>query len=220
MFNGKLINSKSWLVAIALFIAQFSHAQTVIGLRYGINLSTVKNTDTLHFRILRPGVAQSLIFDKLFKKKFVLGAELLVNQLGSNSYQQVYDSSNTNYAKKAVSYSLDYLSIPIKIGFRKFNKKKYFIFNLAACPSFLIGYTARIYDKGIGKNVPLKNIHNLNFSSYIESGIGINSYDNFSFSITAMYLHGFDKEIYAHRAYNLSIAILYTINKNISKTQF
>jgi hypothetical protein len=191
-------------------------ADTFFGVRTGVVFSSVAYPSNLIYRNLRPGLSQSIVIENSFKKHFFFGAELLVQQLGNNSYIFIQDSSI--FSKKSVSYNLNYITLPLKFGFKTIGLQ-YFVSSISFWPSLLLSSNYRVYNP-VPVNYNLTNTQKYNVGASVEIGYGKRVNSHYSYQVSGNYFHSSNGEIYSHRCFTISVLFKFLVSRNISKSHF
>jgi hypothetical protein len=103
-------------ITLLLFlqIGIFSHSQIIFGAKSGVNIATTK--DLIAFPKNRVGWYGGLTSQISFNKKWSIQPEIIYSSKGY-SYVDLYDD-------KRSSMRLNYLNVPILVGYKVFNKAK------------------------------------------------------------------------------------------------
>jgi hypothetical protein len=110
----------------------------LIGLKGGVNSTNITSSNFLSQNNSRTGLTAGLTYEFLIKKHFSIGADLIYNQRGfTNDIIFTNNLGNPTGEKYTTKFNYDYVSLPIKTGF-KIGNKIFGFTNIGVIPSLLV----------------------------------------------------------------------------------
>ena len=110
----------------------------LIGVKGGVNSTNITSSNFLSQNDSRTGLTAGLTYEFLIKKHFSIGADLIYNQRGfTNDIVFTDNLGNPTGEKYTTKFNYDYVSLPIKTGF-KIGNKIFGFTNIGVIPSLLV----------------------------------------------------------------------------------
>lgn len=129
---------KKTLFFLFLLSGLYAQAQThIVGLNIGTNSSSISSNAVFGTPSLRLGFHGGLGYEYIFKNKLSLGAEVQYQERGFRQATNFTDQFGALLGISNSDYRINYLSIPVKVGYYVGNR--FFGFgNIGLAPSFLL----------------------------------------------------------------------------------
>ncbi len=177
--NNKMIHMRKLLFILLIGISVSASGQVQsIGIQSGVNLTNLTG-DIFKNSKFRTGIIGGFNYELLFKSNYTIGTDILYAQQGFVDKITIMDDyGNILGTDPDSKYYYDYLSIPIKFGYKKGQKLKSFV-KIGICPSFLLSAESTVpkfdssgdvvgYEKVDVKN----NVSKFDFGGLLELGVG------------------------------------------------
>ncbi len=166
---------KYTLIFIAILITNTVISQNhLLGLQGGFNLTSVSFAD-FPGKVPRGGMVVGASYEFLTKKQFSLGVDILYAERGYKTGLPFMDEFGEVADKNfKTSFNYDYLSIPVKLGF-KFGNNLYGFMNLGGVPSLMIDAKTIMPGFNGGENMEIdvkERVREIDLAAMIELGGG------------------------------------------------
>ncbi|MEI6576506.1 MAG: outer membrane beta-barrel protein [Bacteroidota bacterium] len=209
---------------------QLGAQNNFVGFKSGVTITNISTSGIFSESDNRIGYIGGLCYEFILNEHFSVGSEILYDQRGFTDDMFVTDDMGHETDKKVtIKFNYDYISVPIKTGYR-FGKKFYGFSNVAVIPSILADATTILPTLDAAMNVigsetinVTKNVTKFDCAGLIEIGGGYKltdmtclflsfGFQNSFLSITNTdYLEG-DK-IY-HYGMALNVGLKYALTKD------
>jgi opacity protein-like surface antigen len=168
-----------------------------IGIKTGASFSNVISKRFMSNNEQKIGIVAGITYDYSFSKHFFAGVEANYEQRGFKNYIIFTDiNGNPTGRKEPTHFQYDYLSLPVKLGYRVGNK--FFGFaGIGIIPAYMIKATAMVPAFGenfvvIGQTISKSHIvSKFDFGGLAEIGGGFIFKENFSLNISFRYQRSF-----------------------------
>jgi hypothetical protein len=126
------------LIILTIATLKVAGQNQLIGVKGGVNSTNITSSNFISQSGSRTGLTAGLTYEFLFKKHFLIGADLIYNQRGfTNDLVFTDNLGNPTGEKYTSKFNYDYISLPIKTGFN-IGTKLYGITNIGVIPSLLV----------------------------------------------------------------------------------
>ncbi|NOU17721.1 MAG: PorT family protein [Bacteroidales bacterium] len=189
------------LIILSLISINVSGQLQFIGIHGGLNLTNITSDATFNNRKFRPGIMIGLNYEYKFSAKYSVGADVLYSQQGFRDKMISTEviMGNTIEESYAFKFYYDYVSVPLKFGYKISEKYNGFV-KIGISPSLLLkaGTTLPVFDIDgniIGsKTFDVKeSVSKFDLGGLVELGAGYGLYDNLALFSSIIYRHSFTK---------------------------
>ena len=196
-----------------------------IGVKGGVNWTNVTAKNFVSDINYRTGFAVGLSYDYIFKKNFIVGADILYNQRGFTTDIIFTDEhGNLTGQKATMNYNYDYLTIPLKVGYH-YGKSFYCFVNIGLTPAILMDAQTiipKIKFLPSEKHDVTDRVNKFDIGGIIEIGVGYKFIDRFWLYSSFSYQNSFttitNSDYFAnskirHNGMTISIGLKYALTK-------
>lgn len=128
---------KVFLLILTLLSLNARSQNHLLGIQGGVSATNVFSSDSFGHTNYKPGILTGLSYGYLLNAHFSLETGLLFNQRGYAYDVSLSDENGNSLGQVNVRVGFDYLSLPLKAGFRMGDRFQGFV-NLGVMPSFLL----------------------------------------------------------------------------------
>ncbi len=151
----------------------------LIGVKGGINWTNIKSNNFRSQINYRTTLTPGITYEYCINKNFSVGADFIYNQRGFyDDYNFTDEFGNPNGENYSVKYKYDYISLPLKAGF-KFGTKFYGFTNIGIIPSLLVDAKTTMpnfnWDGSVEGNITYEvksRVSKFDFAGFAEIGGG------------------------------------------------
>jgi hypothetical protein len=200
------------LIILLLITFSLAKGETFLGLRYGVNFSTISPSNNR----LKTGNLIGFQFEKIAKKNVIFGVEFQYSELGyKDSMNVLYNDHGIGIGIRPAEniYHYNYYSFPLKIGY-KTGKKNFFYSNICISPSRFIIDTYSQFDSfyitnypgnGSGLSWRLNQKEYFNLMLNLETGFSIKITKWLHFYTSLSYIYSLNKFPFSNRGLSTSM---------------
>jgi len=220
---------KQILIFIFISISYFAFGQNqFIGLQGGLNLTNFTSKESFQNTEMKTGFIGGITYDLMLTEKYVLEIDILYSQRGVTDQFSIIDDYGQYAGQVETEMNYDYLSFPVKIGYKLGNKLK-IIPRIGIVPAIAIKaeITSPSVDRGgemIGKETidHMDFVSKFDFGGIVELGFETDISENFVFNSNLNYKHSlttfsnsdyFDGQDMRHYGFSVAVGIKYRLNK-------
>jgi hypothetical protein len=221
------------LAVIVLMIISINASAQIrhIGISAGLGLTGIAKTNSQFFNDAetRQGLSAGLTYEYTLKNNISISAGITYNQRGFRIPYDLKDNAgNPIVEDEAIKFNYDYLSLPLKAGYR-FGDKVFGFGNIGIVPAFLVnakqfhpGYKTDAVQVGAETVDVSEYVSKFDFATLIEIGAGYNINEKYSVNTTVTYQRSlstfstydyFEDDHLRHTGLTLSIGVRYRLTK-------
>jgi hypothetical protein len=217
------------LILLFILISYVTWGQKhLIGVQGGLNFTNFTSKEGFANTTTKTGFIGGITYDLMLTEKYVLEIDVLYSQRGVNDQFSIIDDYGQYAGQVETEMNYDYLSFPIKIGYKLGNKLK-IIPKIGIVPAIAIKaeITSPFIDRGgeiIGKETidHMDFISKFDFGGIVELGFEKDLSENFVFNSNLNYKHSlttfsnsdyFDGQDMRHYGFSVTVGIKYRLNK-------
>lgn len=218
------------LIFLFIFISSVALGQKhLIGIQGGLNLTNFTSKEGFANTSTKTGFIGGITYDLMLTEKYVLEIDVLYSQRGVNNQFSIVDDYGQYAGQVETEMNYDYLSFPIKIGYKLGNKVK-IIPKIGIVPATVIKaeITSPIFG-GNGGMVTGKEtidhkdyVSKFDFGGIVEFGIETDLSENLIFCTNLNYKHSlttfsnsdyFNGQDKRHYGFSVAVGLKYILNK-------
>lgn len=217
------------LIFIFISISYFAFGQKqFIGLQGGLNLTNFTSKESFQNTEMKTGFIGGITYDLMLTEKYILEIDILYSQRGVTDQFSIIDDFGQYAGQVETEMNYDYLSFPVKIGYKLGNKLK-IIPKIGIVPAAII--KAEITSPTFGGNGGMVTgketidhkdyVSKFDFGGIVEFGIETDLSENIIFCSNLNYKHSlttfsnsdyFEGQDMRHYGFSLAIGLKYMIN--------
>jgi len=221
---------KQNLVILFILISTFALGQNhFVGFQAGLNLTSITPKEDLENSSMRTGFIGGITYDFKLSIKYQIEIDALYSQQGFTDKMIMVENGQVRVGEENYKVKYDYLSFPIKIGYRMGDKTK-IIPKIGIIPAFSVSaklsYPKFDNDGNIidwGSENHKDYVSNFDFGGLIEIGIENELSNNFIFCSAISYKHSlttyynsdyfdrYDDQARKHYGFSLSVGLKYKL---------
>jgi len=193
---GNMKTTKNIFLLLFTFATLTVNGQNhLIGVTGSVNWTNVTANNNFASDInYRTGFATGFSYDYIFKKNFIIGADILYNQRGfTNDIIFIDENGNPTGQKATTNFNYDYLTIPLKVGYN-YGKTFYCFANTGLTPAILIDaqtITPKIEFLPSEQNDVTDRVNKFDIGGIVEVGGGYKFEDRFWLYLSFSYQRSF-----------------------------
>jgi opacity protein-like surface antigen len=217
------------LIFLFIFITSVALGQKhLIGIQGGLNFTNFTSKEGFANKSTKTGFIGGITYDLMLTKKYVLEIDVLYSQRGVNDQFSIIDDYGQYSGQVETEMNYDYLSFPVKIGYKLGNKLK-IIPKIGIVPAAII--KAEITSPTFGGNGGIVTgketidhkdyVSKFDFGGIVELGIETDLTKNIIFFSNLNYKHSlttfsnsdyFNGQDMRHYGFSVAIGLKYLLN--------
>ena len=201
----------------------------LIGIQGGLNFTNFTSKEGFANKSTKTGFIGGITYDQMLTKKYVLEIDVLYSQRGVNDQFSIIDDYGQYSGQVETEMNYDYLSFPVKIGYKLGNKLK-IIPKIGIVPAAII--KAEITSPTFGGNGGIvtgketidhkEYVSKFDFGGILELGIETDLTKNIIFFSNLNYKHSlttfsnsdyFNGQDMRHYGFSFAVGIKYRLNE-------